>query len=197
MRWQDGFPCDAGSTDGQDSARLAGVMTVFNHPEAPRGSLHEYADIDITFKQDWIYLRHPVEGNLYPFSRDQATCLFAGFYSNQDLHYVDPNYNPPNGDIISPSVRDHFRICAGLRPTFLGQLWLMFDILWMCAIDKDIETENNQLLCMLMVHPDKRYLKLYLKYDKNWKFRIVNYWSRWREEYELTGLIFKELKKYV
>lgn len=198
MKWQDGFPVDEGATDTADSARLAGIMATFRHPEAVDCDYY----VDVGDVNEWQYWRHPVMHNKnehdeeLAFSRDQAVCLFAGLYSQGFKMYVDPNYQPPNGDVISPSVRDHFRICSGGQPTFLGQLWLMFDILWMCAIDKDLDTENNQLLCMLMVHPDKRYLKLYLKHDKNWKFRIVNYWSRWREEYELAGLIFKELKKY-
>lgn len=31
MRWQDGYPCDSGSTDGQDSARLIGIMALFEY----------------------------------------------------------------------------------------------------------------------------------------------------------------------
>jgi len=52
MRWQYGYPCDLGSTDGQDSARLAGLMRVFNHPDANRFDIFDYIGA-------YDYLRHP------------------------------------------------------------------------------------------------------------------------------------------
>ncbi len=77
MRWQDGYPCDSGSTDGQDSARLAGLMWVFNHHQKIPYMSNYYSFNPVN---DLRYLRHPVEGNKTPISRDQIVPLFAGFF---------------------------------------------------------------------------------------------------------------------
>ena len=167
MRWQDGYPCDSGSTDGQDSARLAGLMQVFNHPKKDRFMINSY--------YDYIgYKRHPTEPNKTPFSRDQAVCLFAGFFQSGNRIYVNPTYNPPNGDWISPSVRGHFKLCGGSVYTWFQNLWLWLDVLWLCFIAP--MAESNQLLCMMMCHSNPFYLEFWITHNDRWEDAIREYW---------------------
>lgn len=190
MRWQDGYPCDSGSTDGQDSARLAGIMSVFSYPRTPW--LPNYVNVHGKYGS-WEYLRHPVEGNKYKFSRDQAVCLFAGLKFQSNSVFLFTQYKPENGDFISPSVRDHFRICAGYKPTFLGQLWLIFDIFYMTSFG--MNHEQNQILCMLAVHPKKFFLDLYVWLHPDWTKPHYEYWSGWRGEKELADHIIKWVER--
>lgn len=191
MRWQDGYPCDTGSVDGQDSARLAGLMYLFGHKDCSK--------FDITmYYTGWDYLRHPVEGNIYKFSRDQAVCLFSGLFSQGHFLHVEPNYKPTNGDWISPSVRGHFRRCSGDKARWYEDLWLLFDVIWSAKIEP--MAESNQLISMLMVHPSKLYLWLWTKLNKKWDDSIIEYWSKWRQEHDLAQLIafriIKEISVY-
>ena len=183
MRWQDGYPCDSGSTDGQDSARLAGLMRLFKHPDSHKFNLTMYCS-------EIGYLRHPVEGNIYKFSRDQAVTLFAGL-SEKCKMFVDPNYNPPNGDWISPSVRGHFKRCAYKPDTWLERQWLWLDVIWSSFINP--MAEPNQLICMLMI-ADPKYLRAWVKWNKKWKLAINAYWCDWRDEKELAALMIKTIE---
>lgn len=167
MRWQDGYPCDTNSTDGQDSARLAGLMWVFDHPEKTRFNIKSYYGYE-------GYKRHPIEENKTPFSRDQAVCLFAGFLKSYTRIYVNPTYNPPNGDWISPSVRGHFKLCAGSSYTWFKNLWLWLDVLWSCFITP--MAEPNQLLCMMMCHANPFYLQFWITHNDRWEDAIREYW---------------------
>lgn len=167
MRWQDGYPCDTNSTDGQDSARLAGLMWVFDHPEKYQFDISRY----YTF---WGYKRHPREENKTPFSRDQAVCLFAGFLKSYTRIYVNPTYNPPNGDWISPSVRGHFNLCGGSSYKLFQNLWLWLDVFWSCFIAP--MAEPNQLLCMMMCHANPFYLQFWITHNDRWEDAIREYW---------------------
>jgi hypothetical protein len=194
MRWQDGYPCDSGSTDGADSARLAGLMKLFKHPEASKFKTQDYF-------RNGEYLRHPVEGNKYKISRDQMVPLVAGsFVGDRNIFSTHLQYyNPPNGDYISPSVRDHFRICAGGKPSLIGQAWLWIDVLWSVYI-KPL-AEPNQLIAMLMVHPNKSYLKAWCRLNKYWMASIMEDWcfgsGAWRGERELAELMISTIKEKI
>ena len=197
MRWQDGYPCDSGSVDCADSARLAGIMQVFNHPERNWFDIYNY------FGDDG-YLRHPIYGNWFngnyiPFSRDQASCLFAGLYikdSEYSFLSVDQDFQPKN-DIIMPSVRGHFKRCAGLKANWFQDLWLWLDVLYSCFIDP--LAEPNQLATMLYVHPNKKYLLFWKKHNKYWKKAFRNYWyendGSWRAEKDLCEHIISKIDK--
>jgi len=192
MRWQDGYPCDSGSTNGQDSARLAGLMQVFDHPQKLNSKLINYYDYGLT------YLRHPKEINATAFSRDQASCLFAGLYVSGLKVFVLADYQPEN-DLISPSVRGHFKRCAGLKSNWFQDLWLWLDVLWSCFIAP--MDEPNQLLAMMMIHPNKAYLKFWTKYNEYWRNSLQNYWymneGSWRQEKELCEHIISEIEKSI
>lgn len=192
MRWQDGYPCDSGSTDGQDSARLAGLMWVFDHPlKIPYMS--GYCEFNY-MTGDIVYLRHPKERNKYDFSRDQAVCLFAGLKLAGKSEFVNADYNPGK-DFVSKSVRGHFIRCADGKAKWFQNLWLWLDVLWSCYVDHFITTEVNQLVCMLMLHPDTKYIKFWRDHHPNWEESILYYWGGWRGEHELAYTMIKTIRE--
>ena len=180
-----GLPRDTGATDLQDSARLAGVMTVFGWPQ--KVELNKY----VVGTSKMVYMRHPSEYK-YDFSRDQAICLMAGLFVQDAKILVSKNFIKGN-DWFSPSHNGHVRICQGLKPRWYQNLWLWFDVcynIWVTPM-----SEPNQLLCMLMVHPNKKYLKFWLKRHGSWRETISNYWCGWRKEYELALHMIGVLEK--
>jgi hypothetical protein len=176
------LPKDTGASDLQDSSRLAGIMKLFKWPQYIRINLY------VIYKGK--YVRHPSEYK-YTFSRDQSICLFAGLYTAGYFYLVDPDYKT-EGDLVSPSVRGHFRRCAGLQATWFQDLWLKLDIIYH-AIGTPFN-EPNQLICMLMIHPDKSYLKMWCKMNKQWKESITEYWCGWRGEPELANLMISSIE---
>jgi hypothetical protein len=115
--------------------------------------------------------------------------------------YVNPTYNPPNGDWISPSVRGHFNLCAGSKYKWFQNLWLWLDVLYSCFIAP--MDEPNQLICMMMIHPNKSYLSFWFKYNKKWKDAIREYWCSKtpgiynRGEPEFAELIIEAIENQV
>lgn len=182
-----GLPKDNGATDYQDSSRLAGMMAV--------GAYKYIPDLNLYVNSDLTYTRHPTEGNRLKFSRDQAVVLFAGLYLTGEPDLVNPNYQPENGDVISPSVRGHFKRCAGLKSNFIEDLWLWFDVLYSAYIDP--LAEPNQLIAMLRV-ADHKYLRAWKKLNKSWERSIRKYWHEedgyWRQEKELADAIINKLR---
>lgn len=177
-----GLPKDTGASDLQDSSRLAGIMATFGHPKAPNCAL---------YRVNGKYVRHPKEYR-YTFSRDQTTCLFAGLAAQGLQHMVDANY-ATEGDIVSPSYRDHFRRCAGIRiHSFLGSLNLKLDILWHSKLYP--LNESNQILSVL-AHADIKYLKMWTSLNKKWKESITLYWNGWRGEPELSELMISKVER--
>jgi len=201
MRWQDGYPCDSGSTDGQDSARLIGIMALFGH-DFSLNMMMKYIEL---YGRKRIPLRHPIEKNVYKYSRDQLIPFVAGLnhLHKNPSHSASLNiliyYKPENGDWLSPSHKNHLFICAGLKPSFVGNLWLSLDVLWSCFIDP--LAEPNQLICLMKVHPSKEYLKFWCKWNKKWAKSIRNYWSEnegaWRGEPELAELMITTIEEDV
>lgn len=185
-----GYPKDRGAVDFQDSARLVGILQVFDHPNKLNEKILDYYSIE----KD--YLRHPKEENIYKFSRDQWVCLAAGYKAAGYSDQIYGIYEPENGDFMSQSHRSHIKICQGYSPTLLGNLWLWLDVLYSCFIDP--LAEPNQLICMLIVHPNKAYLKFWCKWNKHWEASIKNYWCEnegaWRGEHELAEIMIREIK---
>lgn len=193
MRWRLGYPCDTNSIDSADSARLAGLMALFNHPEQ--------VPLDGYYQEDpirgWVYLRHPIDKNKYPMSRDNLVPLLAGYKAQGKSMWVDPNYRPDSRDIISLSVLDHMVICAGGKPSILGQANLWFDVLWSCFVDP--MAEPNQILSMMMVHPNKAYIKFWKRFNIKWREAIWEYWfTKHKDKYnrgegELASLMVQRI----
>lgn len=176
-----GLPRDNGATDWQDSARLAGLCVLFGFKDIP---LEKYI-------KGGKYVRHPSEYK-YDFSRDQAICLMAGLYA-QGRHDLVSLKRVKGWDIFLPSQRGHERRCKGLKSTWLQDKWLWCDV-WYSAKFKPLE-ESNQLIAMLKV-ADAKYLKWWLKNNKQWKKSITDYWTGWRDEKELCEKIITVLLEY-
>lgn len=187
-----GLPRDSNATDFNDSARLAGIMTLFNWPQ--RVPLSWYL---ITKNEIIKYVRHPRE-NSYDLSRDQAIPLMAGLFISGSFYYVKRQFIDGK-DFFSPSHNNHVRICSGDDPTIFGDLWLWLDVLWSCFVAP--MAESNQLICMMKVHPNKSYIKFWVKWNKKWRESIMTYWNDQSGEYnrgepELAELMIKDLERY-
>jgi hypothetical protein len=180
-----GFPRDTGATDMNDSARLAGIMTVFGYPH--KVYMSRYV---VETTKGRVYKRHPVNSD-YDMSRDQSIPLVAGLRVQGYFHLVSRKY-VDGRDIFSPSHYGHVRICRGLRPRFYQSWWLWLDVLWSCFVKP--MAEPNQLLCMLMV-TDKKYLRFWVKHNKQWKESITEYWNGWRGEPELSSHMIKVIEE--
>lgn len=181
-----GYPRDTGATDFQDSARLAGMMALVNDPRTPQ--LFRYV------REGWtglVYLRHPLEKNIYKYSRDQLMCFVAGLHAMKLKAWVDPNYRPENGDILTPSQRDHLLRCYGKKPTILGRIWFHFDIIWSALGDP--LAESNQLISMMLV-AGPYWVRLWTSLNDEWEKSITDYWCNWRNEPELAEALIKEIK---
>lgn len=176
-----GLPKENGATDLQDSARLAGIMTVFEWPQ--RVNLLYY------IHSENGYVRHPFEIQ-YDFSRDQAACLIAGLYRQSFQNWVRREFITGR-DFLSPSVRGHIRRCQGRKANWFQDLWLWLDIYWSAYVKPDAEL--NQLLCMLMIAGPK-WVKRFTSRHKSWRENLRKYWSGWRGEPELAEWIIKKAK---
>ena len=193
-----GLPRDNGATDLQDSARLAGILVTFDWPAIiPIGSYvcvtvkSESTNSSVSSKS-LKYMRHPKEEK-YDFSRDQAICLMAGLAKKGMSFFVNKEYITGK-DIFSPSQMGHITICKGEKSKWYQNLWLWLDVVYSCVFTP--KSEPNQLLCMMMTHPNKRYLKFWLKFNRHWKTAITAYWCGWRNELELAAHMIKKLSEY-
>jgi len=143
-----GLPQDNGSTDKQDSARLAGLLTVFEWPQ--KVDCSKYVALNV-YNDKLEYVRHPQEYR-YNFSRDQSIPLMAGLFKQNETGLVNKEYITGR-DLFSPSQNGHVRICQGLKPRWYQSLWLWIDVVYSALFAPLYEP--NQLACMMLVHPNK------------------------------------------
>ena len=179
-----GLPRDNGSTDWQDSARLAGILALFQYPTNSDLYLVEYID------HAGKYIRHPKEYK-FDFSRDQAVCLMAGLWVDS-LPYLVDKKSITGKDFLSPSVRGHIRRCQDREANWFQNLWLKLDIYWNSYVDP--LSEPNQLLCMLMV-AGPEYVKLWTRLNKQWRKAITDYWCGWRGESSLAAHMIARIER--
>lgn len=177
-----GLPKENGADDFEDSARLAGILTVFEiNLEIP---LDRY----LSMKDSFMYIRHPI--SRHDFSRDQAICLVAGFVKQRRSQFVDKKFIKGK-DFLPPSVTGHIKRCQGKESNWFEDLWLWLDVLWsVIVVPKE---EPNQILCMMLMAPPK-YLDFWLKHNVWWRESITDYWSGWRGEPELAQKMIKFLE---
>ncbi len=171
-----GLPRPNGATDFEDSSMLAGILHVFGHAVKP--DLSHYCK-----PNNAGYWRNGE--SKYKMSRDQTVCLFAGMAFNNLQTLVDPDYDT-EGDFVSPSVRGHFRRCAGFKATWLQDMALWAD-LWYSAKYKPRE-ELNQLFCIMMC-ADVKFMKWYCKANPVWDLAVIEYWAGWRNEPEIANIM--------
>lgn len=180
-----GLPRDRGSTDKQDSARLAALLTVSGYDKSIPLSM---------YVKEKEYVRHPEE-YIYNFSRDQAICLVAGLFLQLRPDLVNRKFVTGN-DVFSPSQQGHFRICTGNKPTFLQKAWLWLDVTYSCFVDP--LAEPNQLICIMLV-AEPVYLRFWKRHNPQWKRAILDYWCEgpgsWRGEPELAHALIKTIEE--
>lgn len=172
-----GLPQDNGSTDKQDSARLAGLMTVVEWPREV--DLEYYCDVS-----SMNYVRHPQE-YIYDFSRDQLVCLLAGI-RKQKRNPFWLTLKANGKDFIPPSVNG----LRTLRPSFIQKLWAKADVLFHALIDP-LE-EPNQVICIADAYG---LLTLWTNLNKKWRESVRLYWCGWRNEPELAEHIIAYVEK--
>lgn len=182
-----GLPFDVGSTDKLDSARLAGIMTVFEIQQRVECSKYYYFDYNLGRAR---YVRHPEDRDKLSFSRDQAVCLMAGLWK-QGLYHLVSDAHIDGSDVLSPSVMGHVRRCQNRKPSFIQEHSLWLDVIWSCKVKP--WDESNQILCMLMV-ADRKYMLFYLKNHPDWRKCIRDYWSGWRGEGLLAEQMIKQIE---
>lgn len=206
MRYENGFPYCEGASDLADSPVINALMIMFN----VGNYIHPL----------WYFVNgHPVrypygktisETSPFCFSRDQNTMLAAAeFYHPVIKPRIKPTWFAPNfvneeqmkwqiPDPHFPGVYNHLRICYGLKPIKLFNIWFWLEIFYSCYI-KPL-AEPNQLIAMMMCHPNKKYLKYWLKNNKQWEKAIKDYWCEgpgsWRGEPELAHAMIEKLRTY-
>ena len=179
-----GLPKIQGADDFNDSAMFAGMLEAFNWPQ--------YIPLKMYVVSRGKYTRHPRESK-YKFSRDQTIPLFAGLQRLGLAALVDPDYKT-EGDFISPDVRGHIRRCAGLTATWYQDAALWLAMLYHIYVNP--EHESNQILCMLWIHHDDKYLKYFCnnyKYERS----IRDYWENWRQESEFAEHMIKVIRERI
>lgn len=193
-----GLPRVSGASDLQDSAALAGIMTAFGWPRKIYLSYYVL--------KPGRYVRHPDEIK-YDFSRDQAICLMAGLrVQSQSKEFenatdfkkcIDEDFITGK-DILSPSVKGHFRRCRGESASFLQDAWFWAD-LWFSAKFKPLD-ELNQLFCMMKV-ADKKFMRYYCEANPQWREALRIYWYKdegaWRDEKDLCEWMINEIHKEI
>lgn len=191
-----GLPKDNGADDYKDSARLAGLMALFDHSQAPQ--CDEYLVSNESFGDEKTYApygprRHPMYSPK-DFSRDQMVPLAAGLWKQTSPLRIPIDYRPTNGDWLSPSQKDHLRRCSGLKDTWLGRMWLHLDIYWSAYVDP--MAEPNQILSMLVV-AGPEWVKKWCKHNWRREEAIFMYWGKWRRESEFAAHINEKTREII
>jgi hypothetical protein len=173
MIFINGYPKVTNASDLEDSSHLAGILAIFEHPEAVDCGKYVFAE-----EPKAIYKRHP--DSIYDFSRDQFICVAAGLIKQGHLEYVNLDY--VNGiDIMPPSVRGLVRIAHNKKPYWFQSLWLKGEIYWHSYLQP--LDEPNQIIALCSVYGDK-YLKLWTKHNKFWEWSITFYFGGYsRDEF--------------
>jgi hypothetical protein len=173
MKFINRYPQIQGSSDLEDSSHLAGILAIFEHPEAVNCTKYVFVQ-----NGKLIYKRHP--DSIYDFSRDQFILIAAGLIKQKAGLRVNLDY--VNGrDIMPPSVRGLVRIAHGKKPRFYQSLWLKGEIYWHSYLQP--LDEPNQIIALCSVYGDK-YLKLWTKHNKLWKWSITFYFGGYsRDEF--------------
>jgi len=209
------FPKDVGATDMMDSARLAGLIKVFNYP-AP-------VDISKYVTEQLVAVRSPVtshdaiddrEVNPNNVTFDQLIPLIAGLEASakyfgsyflctkirdrgwraQNVEADASGTEKPwyNGaDIASPVHREYINnLLDGRKNTF----WLRIAILFHAYITPI--SEPHQLICMIAT-TDVSLFKMWTEHNKKWRDSLRYYWGGWRGMKSFGEHIIKEIEKHV
>jgi len=195
MKFINGYPKVTGASDLEDSSHLAGILAIFDHPEAVECSKYVFAE-----EPKAIYKRHP--DSIYDFSRDQFICVAAGLIKQGHSEYVNLDY--VNGiDIMPPSVRGLVRIAHNKKPRFYQSWWLKGEIYWHSYLQPLDEPFQLTALCMTYdnFNGNNKLLKLWTTLNNKWHWSIRRYLSEldgaWRGEKELAEFIIEKIKEKI
>lgn len=211
-----GLPKDVGASDKMDSARLAGLMVLFDYM-CEGIYLMKYVKYDSA--DGWVGMRHPTEvpsNNHKNFTRDQLVPLVAGLFHQGEAGTVRKLYDQaklrdyraqnteadvagstkkfPNGaDLLTPDVMNHLRNCSGQESKLLGRINLRISILFNSTFTP--MREPNQLICLcVMAGPE--YVRMFKKHNTKWREAIREYWCGWRGEPGLARHMIAVLELY-
>lgn len=200
-----GFPRCTNADDMADSPVIAAWLSLLNHPD--RIDMRRY------IVADGKPVRYPSGASILEtsprcFSRDQFVMLEAGLFAQETNLYYD-GYFAPNDmdevtckwkmpDFLSPSVRNHFKLCSGRAGSWLGYKFLELDIYFASKVDH----EHNQLQAMCIVAGPK-YVKKYVDRNPNWRQAVTEYWADEapgaynRGEPGLSQIIITKIESYL
>jgi hypothetical protein len=195
MIFQNGLPRIQGASDMQDSAHLAGILAIFEHPQAARCSRYLVSD-----GEKLVYVRCPCELK-YDFSRDQATLLMAGILAQKEVQYVGLEHIDGK-DILPPSVRGLEAIAKTGKASWLSHWWLKREIQWHSTLQPLEEPFQIIALCISYDRAGNYgYLKRWTESNKLWRYSILRYLSeldgKWRQEPELAEYCIKWIEEKV
>jgi hypothetical protein len=212
---KNGLPKDTGASDCMDSARLAGLMALFEHPQAP--NLNQYL-VKVDYSNHLQGVRHPDESpsssNPKNFTRDQLVPLVAGLNKqgyvmncrsllaaaeerncraqNTEADVPGSTKSFPDGaDLLPPSVMNHLRICGGLKPKLFGKIWLVADIIFSSIFAR--MNEPNQLMSLCKIAGPK-YVSLFRRLNPKLDDAIREYWSGWRGESDFAEFLIQKFR---
>lgn len=182
MKLENGFVKIMGASDLEDSSMAAGMCALFEYP----------IEFDILnhLWPDGMYRR--CRNSRYLFSRDQALCLVAGLYKRGFSQYVGLE-RVDGKDLFNPAARGHIKRCQSKKAWWFQDFFLRLEILAHALVTP--LGEPNQLICMMMVHPDRKYLKLWCYLNSEWRKSINLYWRNWRGEPELAELMIIRIEE--
>lgn len=214
-----GLPRDNGATDMMDSCRLAAMLAIINHTDAPK--MEHYLSRDAN--NFTVGVRHPDEipaNNYKNFTRDQLIPLVAGLYAQngissaarklydgcvkrgnraQNTEYDQPGTAkqfPDGADFLHPG---HMLVIAkaGGRDGFfnkvVGYPFVFCDVVFNAIFAST--REPNQLICCLYIL-GPWWIRFYKTITPDWKKAVNNYWSGWRDESVLADKIIAWMDKF-
>jgi hypothetical protein len=210
-----GLPKDTGASDYADSARLAGLMGTFGHPDMTAEKIALYVIGDQGVRYPFV----DPTGNLSSnnpknFTRDQLNCLAAGLNvlrrpdlalklyraaqyrnwrgQNTEADVIGSTKKFPNGaDIFLFDTMSHLKTCAGQGPTIMGRINLIIDICFNAWVKP--MAEPNQIMCLCKIAGPK-YVKLLRKLNKKLDAAIREYWCGWRGEPEFAEFLIEKFQ---
>jgi hypothetical protein len=207
MIFQNGLPRDNGATDCMDSSRLAGMMVIAKHPQAPDCSQYFINGQPVRFP--FPDPANANSNNPRMFSRDQMICLAAGLMlqGHKDLiasmhkNALKSLCRAPNnlnddgskkwfgGDFILPHIMGALKVAAGLKPklNIFERLLLRID-LWQNNRFSPLREPNQLMAVCVMAGPEA--IQLLKKSNPQWQQAVNEYWAlSYRNESELAQML--------
>jgi hypothetical protein len=178
--------------DGGDSANRTGIMALC-------GSAIDQLNVNLFFNSKGL-VRHPHQtgwDDPTKTSRDQLVSYAAGVYASKNTSQAESLQRFYSGwrinkDILAPDVRGHLKRCAGMKTSFMENMFLVISIFWSTKVCP--KAEQNQIISMVIVAGGS-YLEMYKKYHPDIKKSLIDYWSGWRDQPDIYESIWRKLNE--